>query len=223
MNDIDSIIRTITVYLIPVLFAISMHEAAHGYVARYFGDPTAERAGRLTLNPLSHIDPFGTIVLPLVLNFLFHLPFGYAKPVPVDFSRLRNPKKQMAWVAAAGPAANFAMGLGWMIMLVLLSAASIDETFFVSMARAGVTVNAAMCVFNLMPIPPLDGGRIVTGLLPLPLARKFARIEAYGMYMFIALIVLMQFHVLDGLLLAGMNLFISTLLLLVTPLNLLLN
>jgi Zn-dependent protease len=222
MNDIDSIIRTITVYLIPVLFAIALHEAAHGYVARYFGDNTAERAGRLSLNPARHIDPFGTIALPLMLYFVGTVPFGYAKPVPVNYANLRNPKKQMAFVAIAGPAANLAMGLGWMIMLVLLDAASVDETFFLSMARVGVTVNAAMCVFNLIPIPPLDGGRVVTGLLPMPLAVKFARIENYGMYLFVALILAMNFHWLDGPLRVGMQVVVWLLDLLVTPLKLLL-
>ena len=137
MNDYDpaTIIRTITVYLIPVLFAISLHEAAHGYVAKYFGDPTASDAGRLSLNPAKHIDPFGTILLPLLLFLAIHIPFGYAKPVPVDFARLRNPKKQMAWVAAAGPAANFCMGLGWMVVLELLEAAQLGERYFLEVAE----------------------------------------------------------------------------------------
>jgi Zn-dependent protease len=136
MNETDSIIQTITVYLIPVLFAISLHEAAHGYVARYFGDSTAADLGRLTANPLKHIDPFGTILLPLVLSLL-HLPaLGFAKPVPVDFGRLRNPKKQMAFVAAAGPAANFAMGLGWMVLWVILSyVLAWADDFFVKWPR----------------------------------------------------------------------------------------
>jgi len=121
MNDFDQIIRNIAVYAIPVLFAISLHEAAHGYVARYFGDNTAEKLGRLTPNPMRHIDLFGTIILPVLLLLSpLHMAFGYAKPVPVDFNRLRNPKKQMGLVAAAGPAANFAMGLGWMLLLVLM-------------------------------------------------------------------------------------------------------
>ncbi|MEG1323936.1 MAG: site-2 protease family protein, partial [Janthinobacterium sp.] len=115
MSDFNTIVQTVAVYLVPVLFAISLHEAAHGYAARYFGDPTASNEGRLSLNPIRHIDPFGTILLPLILYFTIQVPFGYAKPVPVDFSRLRNPKKQMAWVAFAGPGANFVMGLGWMI------------------------------------------------------------------------------------------------------------
>lgn len=221
MNDFSTVIQTIAVYVIPVLFAISLHEAAHGYVARYFGDPTASEEGRLSLNPAKHIDPFGTVLLPLLLYLTVHVPFGYAKPVPVDFSRLRNPKKQMAWVAAAGPAANFVMGLGWMVFFVLLTAAQVSEPYFLKMASAGVTVNAAMCVFNLIPIPPLDGGRIVTGLLPLSLARPYARIERYGIYVFGILVLLMYMRVLDGVLLAGIAFVIQTFDFLVTPLKLL--
>ncbi|MDL2357799.1 MAG: site-2 protease family protein [Pseudomonadota bacterium] len=229
MNELDTIIRTITVYAIPVLFAISLHEAAHGYVARYFGDPTASEAGRLSLNPARHIDPFGTLLLPLLLYMAIHVPFGYAKPVPVDFSRLRNPHKQMPWVAAAGPAANFAMALGWMIAWVLLAGpASAGDgadmaDFFLKMAGAGVSVNVAMFVFNLIPIPPLDGGRIMTGLLPLPLARKFARIELYGTYVFMGVVALMYLHVLDGVFIVSIRAVTSLLVNLVHPLTLLVN
>ena len=223
MIDFDIVVRTITVYLIPVLFAIALHEAAHGYVARYFGDSTAASQGRLSLNPMRHIDPFGTVLLPLLLYFAIGTPFGYAKPVPVDFSRLRNPKKQMALVAAAGPAANFVMGLGWMVAWVLLAAMPDAPDFFILMAKAGVRVNSLMCVFNLIPIPPLDGGRIVTGLLPMPMARKFARIELYGVYVFIGLVLLMQFGILDGFLLTLMTIVQNILHLLVYPLILLLN
>ena len=225
MNETDSIIQTIAVYLIPVLFAISLHEAAHGYVARYFGDPTAANEGRLSLNPLRHIDPFGTVILPLILSLL-HLPaLGYAKPVPVDYGRLRNPKKQMALVAAAGPAANFAMGLGWMALWVVLTyALSVpQDDFFIEMSKAGIGVNSAMCIFNLIPLPPLDGGRIVTGLLPLPLARKYAQIERYGMYVFIGLILMMQFGLLTGFLIGGMHILQSIFHVLLYPLIFLLN
>jgi Zn-dependent protease len=192
MNNFDQVIQTIAVYAIPVLFAISLHEAAHGYVARYFGDDTAEKLGRLTPNPIKHIDPFGTILLPLMLQFLHLPPFGYAKPVPVDFNRLRNPKKQMGFVAAAGPAANFAMGLGWMLELVLMIKLGITERFPIEMCKAGVLTNAVMCAFNLLPIPPLDGGRIVTAILPRELAHKFASIERLGPIIFIGLILLMN-------------------------------
>jgi Zn-dependent protease len=229
MNELDTIVRTITVYAIPVLFAISLHEAAHGYVARYFGDPTASDAGRLSLNPGRHIDPFGTILLPLLLYISIHIPFGYAKPVPVDFDRLRNPHRQMPWVAAAGPAANFAMAFGWMVLFVLLASSGAHDAsgdmgeFFFKMAKAGVGVNVAMFVFNLIPIPPLDGGRILTGLLPLPLARKFARIELYGTWVFMGVIVLMYLHVLDGLFIRAIGSVTLLLATLVSPLTLLLN
>ncbi|MDR7052309.1 Zn-dependent protease [Duganella sp. 3397] len=203
--DIDSIIQTATVYAIPVLFAISLHEAAHGYVARYFGDSTAADMGRLSLNPARHIHPFGTILLPLVLAFLGLPPLGYARPVPVDYERLRNPKKQMAFVAAAGPGANFVMGFGWTVLWVvlMLGFGQGREDFFVKMAEAGVLVNAAMCVFNLIPLPPLDGGRIVTGILPMPYAYHYAKIERYGVVVFIALIVMLQFGLLTGVLMEG--------------------
>ncbi|MGO4469739.1 site-2 protease family protein, partial [Pseudoduganella sp. RAF53_2] len=165
---------------------------AHGYVARYFGDDTAERMGRLSANPARHIDPIGTILLPLMLHLAHLPPFGYAKPVPVDYSRLRNPKKQMGFVAAAGPLANFAMGLLWLLMFNLIAAMGVQEPFLIEMARGGVLVNAAMCAFNLIPIPPLDGGRIVTALLPHGLAMRFASIERLGPIVFILLIVLLN-------------------------------
>jgi Zn-dependent protease len=221
--DIEKVIQTVTVFAIPVLFAISLHEAAHGYIARYFGDPTAANEGRLSINPLRHIDPFGTILLPLALYFSVGVPFGYAKPVPVDYNRLRNPKKQMALVALAGPMANFLMGLAWTIVAISLSPLGVSERFFHSMAFAGISVNAAMCVFNLIPIPPLDGGRIMTGILPMPLARKFARIEIYSLYVFIGLVVLMQMKVLDAPLRWGMQLVVQLFQILTLPLTLLIN
>ncbi len=224
MSDFNTIVQTVAVYLVPVLFAISLHEAAHGYAARYFGDPTASDAGRLSLNPIRHIDPFGTILLPLMLYFTIQVPFGYAKPVPVDFSRLRNPKKQMAWVAFAGPGANFVMGLGWMIAFVVLSVLPPTEMgmFFRKMAGAGVSVNAAMFVFNLIPVPPLDGGRIMTGLLPMQLARPYASIERYSLYVFGALVLLMYTGILNRALLAAIEFVIGIFVTLVTPLTALL-
>jgi len=192
MNDFSYAIQTIAVYAIPVLFAISLHEAAHGYVARYFGDPTAAELGRLTANPVKHIDPVGTILLPLILHLASLPPFGYAKPVPVDFSRLRNPKKQMGFVAAAGPAANFVMGMGWMLLGFLLQRFGVQERFPIAVCHAGVLTNAVMCAFNLIPLPPLDGGRIVTAILPRDLAIKFASIERLGPIVFIVLMILMN-------------------------------
>lgn len=221
--DFDKIIHAIAVYAIPVMFAISLHEAAHGYVAKYFGDPTAAEAGRLTANPLAHIDLFGTILLPLLLSLNNIVPFGFAKPVPVDFSRLRNPRKQMAFVALAGPMANFAMGLLWMILAVVAGAGGLHGPLFLEIVTAGVTVNAAMFVFNLIPIPPLDGGRVLTSLLPLPLARRFANIERYTLFVFIALVAVMQMRLLDGFLIGSMTLVIKLFETLVLPLNILLN
>ena len=221
MSDFNTIVQTVAVYLVPVLFAISLHEAAHGYAARYFGDPTAANEGRLSLNPIRHIDPFGTVLLPLMLYLAIQIPFGYAKPVPVDFSRLRNPKKQMAWVAFAGPGSNFLMGLGWMIAFVVLSVTPPTEIgdFLRKMAGAGVSVNAAMFVFNMIPVPPLDGGRIMTGILPMSLARPYASIERYGMAVFGALVLLMYLGVLDGVLMASIRFVIKVFLTLLTPLT----
>ena len=221
--NISQILVTISIYAIPVLFAISLHEAAHGYVARYFGDPTAAEQGRISLNPIRHIDPFGTILLPLILYFATVPPLGYAKPVPVDFGRLRNPKKQMVFVALAGPMANFAMGLMWALLSILLAASGRPSAFLMAMTQVGMVVNAAMFVFNLIPIPPLDGGRVVTGLLPMALARRFASIERYSVFVFIGLIVLMQLRILDGYLGGGIALVRELFGLILSPLTLLLN
>ena len=182
----------------PVLLAITLHEAAHGYVARYFGDATAADAGRISLNPLRHIDPVGTILVPGVLYFLSSgLLFGWAKPVPVNFARLRNPKRDMLWVSLAGPLANLAMGLLWAIALALAYRTQFANTLGY-MAVAGISINAVLFVFNLLPLPPLDGGRIVTSLLPLPTAIKFARIEPYGIFIVLALLMLGWLPVLLG-------------------------
>jgi Zn-dependent protease len=223
MNDIDQTIQNVLVCIIPVLFAVTLHEVAHGYTAKYFGDPTAFSEGRLSLNPIKHIDPFGSILLPLLLFWSIGIPFGYAKPVPVDFGRLRNPRKQSGFVALAGPAANFFMGLAWMLVYVLLQSAGVTERFFLEMASAGFTINAAMMVFNLIPVPPLDGGRIVTSLLPITWARKYARIELYGVYVFVALVALMYFHVLDGGLRWSIGVVIKLFFSLVSPLTTLLS
>lgn len=183
-------IQKILVYALPVLFAITLHEAAHGYVARYFGDMTATAAGRVTLNPFPHIDPIGTILIPLVLYFATsgQFLFGYAKPVPVDFSRLRSPKRDMIWVALAGPLSNFFQACLWAVLLVVLLAFGLTEPFFVDMARAGILVNLVMWAFNLFPLPPLDGGRVLVGLLPMRAARTFAGIERWGFFIVLALV-----------------------------------
>lgn len=188
--DFNNLVQTVLVYALPVLFAITVHEAAHGYAARHFGDPTATVLGRVTLNPLPHIDPVGTILMPLLLYFATSgaFLFGYAKPVPVDFARLRRPKRDMVWVALAGPASNFVQALVWALGLVLLAALDVDETFFVKMCEAGVLVNLVMWAFNLFPLPPLDGGRILVGLLPWRQAHLVARIEPWGFFIVMGLV-----------------------------------
>jgi Zn-dependent protease len=188
MNDI---IQTIAIYALPVIFAITLHEAAHAYAAKYFGDLTAYSQGRMSLNPVRHIDPIGTILIPLALA-LFSSPFifGYAKPVPVDFSRLRNPKKQMSWVALAGPMANLVMAFFWMLSYALMQSASVGEVFFLEVAKAGVKINLILFAFNLFPLPPLDGGRIMTSILPNRLAFRFSQIEPYGFFIVLGLMML---------------------------------
>nr|MDP2189938.1 site-2 protease family protein [Rhodoferax sp.] len=188
--DIAHIIQTVAIYALPVLFAITVHEAAHGYVARHFGDDTAWMLGRVTLNPVKHIDPLGTIVMPLLLYFATSgaFLFGYAKPVPVQFGKLRNPKRDMIWVALAGPGANLIQALLWGILLYLLQGAAVSEPFFIKMCQAGILVNVVMFVFNLFPLPPLDGGRILVGLLPYKQAVLVSRIEPWGFFVVMALV-----------------------------------
>lgn len=183
-------LQTLLIYALPVLFSITVHEAAHGYVARHFGDSTAYMLGRMTLNPLKHIDPIGTILMPLLLYFSTSgaFVFGYAKPVPVNFGNLRHPKRDMVWVALAGPASNFVQAILWALLLFALLAAGLDEPFFVQMARAGILVNLVMWAFNLFPLPPLDGGRVLAGLLPARQALWLSRIEPYGFFIVLALV-----------------------------------
>lgn len=190
--DFAKLIQTVAIFALPVLFAITVHEAAHGYVARYFGDNTAWSLGRVTLNPLKHIDPFGTLLMPLLLYFATAgtFLFGYAKPVPVQFGRLRKPKQQMVWVALAGPGANFIQALLWGALLYMLNGAGVTERFFIEMCRAGLLVNVVMFVFNLFPLPPLDGGRILVGLLPWRQAQWVSRLEPYGFFIVIGLLLL---------------------------------
>ena len=187
--DIAQLIQTVAIYALPVLFAITVHEAAHGYAAHYFGDNTAWSLGRVTLNPLKHIDPFGTILLPLMLVLISSpIILGAAKPVPVRFGNLRNPKRDMVWVALAGPMANLLMALAWGVGLYLLQGAGISEPFFLKMCQGGVLVNVVLFAFNLFPLPPLDGGRILVGLLPIKQALLVSRIEPYGFFIVIALV-----------------------------------
>ena len=186
-----SIIQKITVYAIPLIFAITLHEAAHAFAARYFGDSTAYMLGRMTLNPLKHIDPVWTILVPIVTLLVSPFVFGAAKPVPVNFSALRNPKRDMIWVAAAGPFANLIMMVLWAIIgKIAISVGTTGPVYFLALvAEAGIFVNALLMVFNLFPLLPLDGGRILTGLLPNKMAYAFSRTEPYGMFILIALIV----------------------------------
>jgi Zn-dependent protease len=193
-----SIIQKIAIYALPVIFAITVHEAAHGYVAKYFGDMTAYNEGRISLNPIKHIDPFGTILLPALTIMLGGILFGWAKPVPVNFGNLRNPKKDMLWVAAAGPASNFVMAIFWVFVIKFAINAPESIAYPLSMmGKAGVSINIVLMVLNLLPLPPLDGGRIAVSLLPNELARKFSQLERYG---FIILIVLLFTGVLSKIL-----------------------
>jgi Zn-dependent protease len=189
--NIDVLIQTIALAAIPVLFAITLHEAAHGYAARHFGDLTAYQQGRISLNPLRHIDPIGTVLLPLLTLFVGGILFGWAKPVPVNFSALRRPKQDMLWVALAGPAANLFMALCWAIVmkLALLNPQNYFTEPLIGMADIGVTINAILLVLNLLPLPPLDGGRIAVSLLPHRQAWQLSRLEPYGMVILILLAV----------------------------------
>jgi Zn-dependent protease len=191
-----NVIQVIAIYAIPVILAITLHEAAHGYVAMRFGDMTAFAAGRVSLNPIRHIDPVGTIVLPLALLALAKLfggggmLFGWAKPVPVNFANLRHPKRDMLWVAAAGPLSNLVMALLWAITVKV--SVSLPGNYFALplalMGAAGIFINVIFMVLNLLPLPPLDGGRMLVSLLPHRLAYKVSRIEPYG---FVILLVLL--------------------------------
>ena len=185
------LIQTVLIYALPVIFAITLHEAAHGYIAQRLGDNTAAMLGRVTLNPLPHIDPVGTILLPLLLYFSTSgaFLFGYAKPVPVRFGHLRNPKRDMIWVALAGPAANLLQALLWGVLLYALAGSGVTERFFLEMCRAGMLTNVVMFAFNLFPLPPLDGGRIVVGLLPWRQAVQFSRVEPWGFFIVMALVI----------------------------------
>jgi Zn-dependent protease len=194
--NFSDLVQTVLIYALPVLFAITLHEAAHGYAARYFGDNTAWMMGRVTLNPWPHVDLMGTLAMPLLLYFATSgaFLFGYAKPVPVRFGNLRHPKKDMVWVALAGPGINLLQALLWGVLWYALMGMGLTERFFLEMCKAGMLVNVVMCVFNLFPLPPLDGGRIVVGLLPWRQALMFSRIEPYGFYIVMALVLLGAIH-----------------------------
>ena len=185
-----TIVQKISAYALPILFAITVHEAAHGYVARYFGDMTAHYMNRISLNPIRHIDPVGTIIFPALTVMLGGILFGWAKPVPVNFSNLNNPKKDMFWVALAGPAANFFMAIFWTILLTRINIFPDDAELFIRvMCLAGIQINIILMVLNLLPIPPLDGGRIAVSVLPYPWSSYVAGLERYGFFILIFLLI----------------------------------
>ncbi|MEN7528592.1 MULTISPECIES: site-2 protease family protein [unclassified Cupriavidus] len=186
----SSIVQTIAVYALPVLLAITLHEAAHGFVAKYFGDDTAWLLGRVSLNPIRHIDPIGTVAVPLLLYVLTagQFVFGFAKPVPVVFSHLRNPRWHGMWVALAGPASNIIQAFLWALVALALAVGHVQEPFWSQMARAGIIVNTVVAAFNLFPIPPLDGGRVLTAFLPRRAAEAVGKVEPYGIFIVLALV-----------------------------------
>lgn len=185
--------QTLLIYIIPLLFAITLHEAAHGWVASKLGDHTARMMGRVTLDPTKHIDPIGTIAIPLVLllsssGFIF----GWAKPVPINFNALRNGKNGMIWVALAGPGANIVMAICWLFVMII--AIKMNITVLIEMGRVGILVNCVLAVFNLLPIPPLDGSRVISALLPNRLAYQYNHLEQYGLYILLGLMFLGGFN-----------------------------
>ncbi|HSI25221.1 MAG TPA: site-2 protease family protein [Methylotenera sp.] len=191
--QLEALILKIIISAVPIIFAITVHEASHGYAAKYFGDLTAERMGRISLNPFRHIDLVGTILLPALTLIVGGILFGWAKPVPVNFNNLRNPKKDMLWVAAAGPASNLLMAIAWGILLGFVKRGIDAGDFpsaaymFIDMAYVGITINIVLMVLNLLPMPPLDGGRIAVSLLPHNLGMQLSRLEQYGFLILIAL------------------------------------
>ncbi|NHZ88470.1 site-2 protease family protein [Massilia sp. CCM 8733] len=243
MNSPDALLRTVLMFGIPVLYALALHEAAHGYVARLLGDDSSAKEGRLSLNPLRHIDPFGTILLPMLMYWLIQLPFGYAKPVMIEYDSLREPKiKSMAWVGLAGPAANLAMGVAWAVAGLVLSASGMHNGFLRGMVQVGVSFNAVMIVVNMLPIPPLDGSNVVAGLLPdrvlralpsfpkdevpvlpglLPtrLANWLTWTDVGGVLLFCTLIVLIKLHVLDSFMLKATLMVSSLFSLIASPIS----
>lgn len=192
-SQLTNFIQIFSIAAIPILFAITVHEVAHGWMARRFGDRTAEMLGRLTLNPIKHIDPVGTVAVPLLMVWLGGFLFGWAKPVPVSFRNLRNPKRDMVFVALAGPGANLLMAVGWAVLLKLFKEAAPvlgkSLVFFLEMAKIGIFFNLLLMIFNLLPIPPLDGGRVLRGLVPESIGRHLDALERYGLIIVVGLIV----------------------------------
>jgi Zn-dependent protease len=221
--NFPELIQTILIYALPVVFAITLHEAAHGYVANKLGDNTALMLGRVTLNPIPHIDPLGTIAMPALLYFATggNFLFGYARPVPVRFGNLNHPKRDMIWVALAGPGINFLQALAWLLAFYMMKGFGVTETYFLKMSLAGVVVNVSMFVFNLFPLPPLDGGRVLVGMLPWRAAVWLSKVEPYGMYIILGLV---AFKLLDDIWMAPlMSSTVFVLSLLLSPFEFLLN
>jgi Zn-dependent protease len=221
--NFPELIQTILIYALPVVFAITLHEAAHGYVAHKLGDNTALMLGRVTLNPIPHIDPLGTIAMPALLYFATggNFLFGYARPVPVRFGNLNHPKRDMIWVALAGPGINFLQALAWLLAFYMMKGFGVTETYFLKMSLAGVVVNVSMFVFNLFPLPPLDGGRVLVGLLPWRAAVWLSKVEPYGMYIILGLV---AFKLLDGIWMAPlMSWTVFVLSIILSPFEFLLN
>ncbi|HKJ82865.1 MAG TPA: site-2 protease family protein [Mariprofundaceae bacterium] len=191
--DINSIIHSISIWALPVIFAVVFHEVAHGWVADRLGDDTARWMGRLTLNPIKHIDPVGTILIPILLVVVgSHFLFGYAKPVPIDFRKLRDPKRDMVWVAAAGPVTNLILACVSAVILSLATTLPMGMAWLAQpvalMAQASILINMVLCVFNLLPLPPLDGGRVAVGLLPGPMGYQLSRLEPFGFMIIVVLL-----------------------------------
>lgn len=211
--DLAQILSVLSVAAIPALFAITLHEVAHGWTARYLGDPTAHLAGRLSLNPLRHVDPIGTIVVPVALLLLGGPVLGWAKPVPVSFANLRNPRRDMVLVAAAGPGSNLAMAFGWaMVASLQLSVLSIDGaagSWLLAVCRWGIFINVLLAIFNMVPIPPLDGGRVLAGFLPPAAARVMDRIEPFGILIVLLLLFTVLWPILEPAILAFNDFFFS--------------
>ncbi len=185
--QIDQLIQTIAIAAIPILFAITLHEAAHGYVAKHFGDMTAYQQGRISLNPIRHIDPVGTILIPIMTLWLGGILFGWAKPVPVNFAALRHPKKDMLWVAVAGPVSNLFMALCWALLAKFSGVGGEYAEPMLKMAQIGIQINVVLMVLNMLPLPPLDGGRVAVSLLPNKQADQLSRLEPYGLFILIFL------------------------------------
>lgn len=191
MNTLQ-ILQKVAVWIIPLIFAITVHEAAHGYIANHYGDPTAKDQGRLSLNPIKHIDPIGTIIVPGILLLLSGFIFGWAKPVPVNWRRLRKPRLHMALVALAGPMANLLMAMGWALLakvgMMLSNGSGPYGLALIAVGSAGILINLILMVLNLIPIPPLDGSRVLSSLLPPQVARWYNTIEPFGLFILLALI-----------------------------------